>query len=171
MKKILSHALAAGVLAAALFALPASAQDRAVGCSYYQPGMLAFMIGARPAPCAYQGDYMVNHGPVYDGPARRAPQPTYAPAPTASNYPYVHGQYKMSVAPATQTAVVRRSTVKGTTVRSKRVTEERAVKGKRMTVEVKNELPPTKGKPKVVKAQAEVRIYGPDRMEIRLFRR
>jgi hypothetical protein len=152
--------------AAALFSLPASAQsDRAVGCSYYQPGMLAFITGVRPAPCAYQGDYMVNQGPMYDGPARPAPQPTYAPTPMAQHYPYVHGQYRMSGAPAAETTVVRRTT------RSKRITEKRAVKGKRMTVGVKNELPPAKGKPKIVKAQAEVRIYGPDRMEIRLFRR
>jgi hypothetical protein len=36
---------------------------------------------------------------------------------------------------------------------------------------VKNDLPATKGKPQVVRARAEVRIYGPERMDIRLYRR
>jgi hypothetical protein len=182
MKKLLSHALPAGLLTAATLMLSAPAHAY---CGNYQPGMLAFIAGSppRPAVCAYQGDYMVNQGPMYDGPARVAPQPTYAPARTATaSYPYVHGQYKMSVEPVERT-VVRTRPVKRTVVKRKVVKEDvverdvvkrkakRASGGKRMTVEVKNELPPTKGKPKVIRAQAEVRIYSPERMEIRLFRR
>jgi hypothetical protein len=152
MKKSLSHALAAGALAAAtwLASSPAMANP-AVACGVYQPGLLAFMTRTRPAPpCAYQGDYMVNRGPVYDGPAVVAPQPTYSPSPR------VVGSYRVESG-----RLVRRQAVK-------RV--DRTVV-KRPAVNLKNELPARKGKAQTVHARAEVRIYGPDRMDIRLYRR
>ena len=42
---------------------------------------------------------------------------------------------------------------------------------KRTTVNVEGDVAPAKGKPQVVRANAEVRIYGPARMDIRLYRR
>ena len=41
----------------------------------------------------YQGDYMVDRGPVYSGPALIAPQSTYAPSRTADGYPYVYSRW------------------------------------------------------------------------------
>lgn len=163
MKKSPSYSLRSGLLAAAavlLFGTPAQAQ--AIACGAYQPGMLAFVTGIRPAPCAYQGDYIVNQGPAYTGPARIAPQSTYAPNQMAADYPYVRGQLNIARAPAAERAVVRRTTAKRAAVKST---------GKRMTVNVKNDLPPRKGKVQTVHARAEVRIYGPERMDIRLYRR
>jgi hypothetical protein len=172
MKKTLSGLLLAA--AAFVFSAPAHAN-----CGSYQPGMLAFVTGVRPAPCPYQGDYMVNQGPMYDGPARIAPQPTYAPARTsfAGDYPYVPGQYTAHAAeaPVMRTMVRRDYGARRTVyepVRKGSVAKRTAVKqsGSRKTVNVKNELS-TKGRPKVVHARAEVRIYSTERMDIRLYRR
>ena len=78
MKKFLSHCLAGGAVAAATWLAPSPAiANPAVACGAYRPGLLAFMTGVRPAPCAYQGDYIVNQSPKYDGTAVVAPQPTY----------------------------------------------------------------------------------------------
>lgn len=177
MKKSLSHFLRSGMLAAAT-ALLLAAPARAAACGNYQPGMLAFLAGAstRPATCTYQGDYMVKQGPTYSGPAVVAPQPTYAPTPTAGNYPYVHGRYEADTARAADIAPVRKRVVRGKTVKrvaAKRPASKRpAVKsGKRPVVKVKNELPAGKGKVQIVHARAEVRIYSPNRMDIRLYRR
>lgn len=178
MKKSLSHFLRSGMLAAATALLLAAPASAAVGCGNYQPGMLAFLSGAstRPATCTYQGDYMVQQGPTYSGPAVVAPQPTYAPTPTAGNYPYVRGQQKADNARAADMAPVRKRVVRGNTIKrvaAKRPASKRpAVKsGKRPVVKVKNELPPGKGKVQIVHARAEVRIYSPNRMDIRLYRR
>jgi hypothetical protein len=145
MKKTLAHYLvASGLIAAAVpAATPAMAQ--AVACGIYRPGLIALLAPVHPAPCAYQGDRIAEQGPVYDGPAIVAPQPTYSPSPTVGGY--VHGPYRVS-----SERVVRRGGVR--------------------RVSVKNELPAGKGKDKVeiVKARAEVRIYGSERMEIRLYR-
>ena len=85
MKKFLSHCLAGGAVAAATWLAPSPAiANPAVACGAYRPGLLAFMTGVRPAPCAYQGDYNVNQGPKYDGPTIVAPQPTYSPSPSVA---------------------------------------------------------------------------------------
>src|SRR5215208_7357745 len=160
MQKTLVHYLFAGAFVVAALPVASPAMAEAVACRIYQPGMLGFLTGVRPAPCAYQGDYIAKQGPTYDGPAVIAPQPTYSPSRTVGGF--VHGPYR-----AEPEAVVRRTTV----TRVKRVAPRKAV------VSVKDELPPSKGKAKgkgkveIVRAQAEVRIYGPDRMEIRLNRR
>jgi hypothetical protein len=152
MKKYVLHCLAAAAVVSAAPASISPAAAQAVACSYYQPGLLAALSLAppHPAPCEYQGPYIVKQGPVYDGPAIVAPQPTYAPSRTLN---YVHGPYR----PVVAEPAVRHTTVKRT--RTKTV------------VNVKNDLPATKGKPQVVRARAEVRIYGPERMDIRLYRR
>ena len=160
MKKTVSHCLAAAVLAAAaLHAVTPAMADSAVACGSYRPGLLAWLAGTavRPATCVYQGDYIAHQGPTYDGPAVIAPQPTYSPSRSVAGY--VHGPYR---APAVRAKpVVRRATVK----RVKRTVVKKSV------VNVKSELPPSKGKAKIIRARAEVRIYGPDRMDIRLYRR
>jgi hypothetical protein len=159
MKKSLSHLFCAGALAA-MAALPVGAPAYAAACRNYQPGMLAFIAGTRPAPaCASQGDYMVNQAAAYDGPAMIAPQPTYAPTRTAADYPYVHGQYRA------EPAVRAKPVVRATVTRVKRTVAKKPV------VNVKNDLPPGKGRVQIVHASAEVRIYGPERMDIRLYRR
>jgi hypothetical protein len=143
MKKTLAYYLLAGALAAATlpFAPPAMAQ--AVACGIYRPGLLALLAPVHPAPCAYQGDRIAEQGPIYDGPAIIAPQRIYSPSPTVGGY--VHGPYRVQ-----SEGVVRRSGVR--------------------RVSVKNELPAGKGKVEIVHARAEVRIYGTERMEIRLYR-
>jgi hypothetical protein len=145
MKKSLAHWLVGGAIVAAALpsASPASAQP--IACSYYRPGLIALVTGIRPAgPCVYQGDYLVQQGPVYSGPAVIAPQPTYSPSPTLAGYlpgPYrVYGERVVRRIPATR-------------------------------VSVENELPPGIGKVEIVHARAEVRIYGRERMDIRLYRR
>ena len=163
MKKSMVRSLVAGALAAAVLPVASPAMAQAVACGSYQPGLLAFVMRTRPAPCVYQGDYLVQQGPTYDGPAVIAPQPTYSPSRTVGGYVpgpyagggYMHGPYRTE--PAVEVApgpVVRRTT----TMRVRRTV-------------VKNDLPPRKGKLQIIKAQAEVRIYGPERMEIKLYRR
>jgi hypothetical protein len=153
MKKYLSHCLVATALAVAAPANISPASAQAIACSYYQPGLLAALSLAppHPAPCEYQGPYIVKQGPVYDGPALVAPQATYAPSRTLN---YVYGPYQ----PVVAAPAVRHTTV------------ERTVR-KKTVVSMTNELPANKGKPQVVRARAEVRIYGPERMDIRLYRR
>ena len=145
MKRSLAHCLVAGVFVAAPLPLAAPAFAQAVACGIYQPGLLAYLAHTRPAPCSYQGDRIAHQGPTYDGPAVVAPQPTYSPSRTVAfgHYPYR----------AQQQAVVHRSTVR----RIKRVSVD--------------DGEPGKGKVEIVRARAEVRIYGPDRMDIRLYRR
>jgi hypothetical protein len=140
MKKTLFQVVAIGALAAA--ASPAGAQN--VACQDYRPGVFAYMQRIHPAPCPYQGDYMVQNWASYDGPAVIAPQPTYSPSPS---YAYVPSQYAVQPAP-----VVRRTTV-------------------RRYASVKSSAPSGKGKPEIVRAQAEVRIYNRERMDIKLYRR
>jgi hypothetical protein len=148
MKKSLAYSLVAGALAATAV-LAASPATAALVCGYYPPGLFAF--GAtRPERCVYEGDYMVEQGPTYDGPAVIAPQPTYSPSPYVAGY--VRGAYQaLPIAPVIPRATVRH------TVRKRVVT-------------AKSE-PAGKGKPEVVNARAVVKIYGPERMEIRLYRR
>ena len=92
MNKTLNHWLLAGalVVVALPFASPAKAQ--AVACGIYRTGLIALLADVRPAPCSYQGDYIVQLGPVYSGPAVIAPQPTYSPSPTMAGY--VRGPYR-----------------------------------------------------------------------------
>ena len=140
-QKFGSLVVAGGALAA-VFAMTSPAAAEPIACSYYPPGMFAAI---RPAgPCVYQGDRIAQQGPVYDGPAIIAPQSTYAPSPTVNGV----------LAPAVHRTVVRRGPVV-----------------KRTTVNVEGDVAPAKGKPQVVRANAEVRIYGPARMDIRLYRR
>lgn len=89
----------------------------------------------------YHGDYMVNQGPVYSGPALMAPQPTYAPTPTASHYPYV------SERPARYEH------------------EADIVHG-----DMQGDLPANAGGPKTIRARAVVKIHSPQRMDIHLYR-
>ena len=150
MKKSLAHCLAAGALAVS--ALPLTSPG-AAACGYYRPGLFTY-IAVRPAPCVYQGDYMVQQWAAYDGPALIAPQPTYSPSPTVGGY--VHGSYQAQpVVEIDPMPMYRRQRV--------------VARGP--VVHVRNELPPGKGKVQVVRARAEVRIYGSERMEIKLYRR
>ena len=151
MKNSLGHYLAAGMLAAAALPFASPATAGAVSCGYYRPGLFTYMA-VRPAPCVYQGDYMVQQWASYDGPALIAPQPTYSPSPTVAGY--VHGPYR------TAPVVVRRATV--TRVRYAGVNGP--------VVSVRNDLPRSNGKVEIVRARAEVRIYGRQRMDIRLYR-
>jgi hypothetical protein len=141
MKKILNHGLLAGALAAAALPLASPAMAQAVACGIYRPGLFALLAPVHPAPCSYQGDRIAQQGPIYSGPAIVAPQPTYSPSPTVAGY--VGGPY--------------------------RVAPERVV-GRVRRVSVNNDLPAGKGKVEIVHARAEVRIYGSERMEIRLYR-
>lgn len=110
------------------------------------PGMLAFVAVSlsplRPQCAIYQGDYMVNQGPVFSGPAVIAPQHTYAPTPTAFGYRYVSGYSDGGIARHATTRVVN----------------------------VPTDEPAGEGAAQIVRARAEVRIYSPQRMDIRLFR-
>lgn len=146
MKKNLAYALVAGAL---LAPLPFASQAEAgTACGAYRGW---FTAPVRPAPCSYQGPYMVEQGPYYDGPAVIAPQPTYSPSRNVAAY--VPGPY--SAAPVADVAPVR---------------YRRNVEKKSTRVSVKGDAPARKGKVQVVKARAEVRIYGPERMEIKLYR-
>lgn len=145
MKNKFAYALVAGALVAPLpFASPAEAGWG--GCGY-RPGL--FTSAIRPATCAYQGDYMVQQWASHDGPARIAPQDVYAPSRSVANY--VHGPYR--AAPAVEVEP----------------TYRRTVMRKGAKVSVKSDLP-KKGKVQIVNARAEVRIYGSERMEIKLYR-
>ena len=146
MKKTLTHWLLASALAAAALPLASPAMAQAVACGIYRPGLLALLTPTRPALCSYQGDYIAHQGPTYDGPAIVAPQPTYSPSRTVAGY--VRDPYRVA-----SERVVRRAPVS----RVKRVS-------------VTNELPAGEGKVETVHARAEVRIYGSERMEIRLYR-
>jgi len=126
-------------------------------------------VAAPCSPCrSYQGDYMVQQRASYSGPAVIAPQPTYAPSPTAAGYPYVSAQNGAEAypeqgdyqpAPVAEPVAPRRHIVR------------RAVT--RRTVKVHGDLPATKGAQKgvqVIHARAEVKIYGSKRMDIHLYR-
>ena len=145
MKKSMAHCLVAGALVAAPLPLAAPASAQAVACGIYQPGLLAYLAPTRPAPCSYQGDRIAHQGPTFDGPAVVAPQNTYSPSRTVAfgYYPYR----------AQRQAVVHRTAVR----RSKRVSVDDGTADN--------------GKVEVVRARAEVRIYSPERMDIRLYRR
>ena len=109
-------------------------------------GCGAIIALVRPATCIYQGDYMVQQWASYDGPALIAPQDVYAPRRT-----YVQSAYRVEPAIAVERAPV---------------VDYRVRRG----VSVRGDLPRSKGKVEVVKATAEVRIYGRERMDIRLYR-
>jgi hypothetical protein len=147
MKKILNHGLLAGALVAGALPFASPAMAQAVACGIYRPGLIAFVTRVRPAPCSYQGDRIAHQGPTYSGPAIVAPQPTYSPSPSVAGY--VPAPYRVAAS-------------------------ERVVGGAPVSrvsrVSVRNELPAGKGKVEVVHARAEVRIYGSERMEIRLYR-
>jgi len=142
MKKSMAHCLVAGVLVAAPLLLAAPASAQAVGCGIYRPGLIAYLT--RPALCSYQGDRIAHQGPTYDGPAIVAPQPTYSPSRTVSYGDYPYRAQRVALL---DHASVRRSRISADDSR------------------------PARGKVQVVRARAEVRIYGPDRMDIRLYRR
>jgi hypothetical protein len=146
MKKTLAHYLVAAALAAATLPFASPAMAQAVACGIYRPGLFALLAPVHPAPCSYQGDRIAQQGPIYSGPAIVAPQPTYSPSPTLAGY--MRGPY--------------------------RVVPERVVGGAPASgvrrVSVTNDLPAGKGKVEIVHARAEVRIYGSERMEIRLYR-
>jgi len=129
------------VLAGALVALASPAA--AGGCG-------AIIAPVRPATCVYQGDYMVQQWASYDGPALIAPQDTYAPSPTVGVY----------VRPE-RLAVDEYALGAGVAVRHERDVVVRSARVAK---------PARKGKVEIVKAKAEVRIYSPQRMDIRLYR-
>jgi hypothetical protein len=137
-----------------------------------QPGLLAYLFGTTGCtPCpAGSGDYMVNQGPVYSGPAVIAPPPTYAPTPTASGYPYVYAQGE-SEAPAYQESPVYRDPPRRRVSRvvpvHRTVHRHAAI---RQVASARKHVPVKKGGPQFIRARAEVRIYNPQRMDIRLFR-
>jgi hypothetical protein len=141
MQKSPTHYLMAGALAAAAAALASPAG--AGGCSYY-PGVFAAPI--RPALCVYQGDYMVQQWASHDGPALIAPQDVYAPSRT-----YVQSAYRVEPVVAIEPAPVVYHRVN-------------------RVVSVQDDLPRSQGRSQVVRARAVVRIYGPQRMDIRLYR-
>jgi hypothetical protein len=144
MKKSASHLFAAATVATVALA---GAPSPAAACGYYQPGLFEWLAGpafVRPATCIYQGDRIAEQGPTYSGPAIVHPQPVYQPTVT-----YPHGLYQPGVAVAPRETVVRRTTVR----RATRTTTS------------------SRGKPEIVRANAEVKIYSPERMEIRLYRR
>jgi hypothetical protein len=145
MKQSASHLFAAATVATVALM---GASSQAVACGYYQPGLFEWLAGpqfVRPATCIYQGDRIAEQGPTYSGPAIIHPQPVYQPTVT-----YPHGLYRPGVAVVgPRETIVRRTTVR----RAARVTTR------------------SKGKPEIVRANAEVKIYSPERMEIRLYRR
>lgn len=162
---------AAAAGAAALFAATAANAQCGNCRGDYEPGLLAYIAKAFTSTAAtdcvrcvpdYQGDYMVNQGPVYSGPAVIAPQHTYAPTPTAAGYPYVPG-YAATAAEAEP--ALRQRIYPGAPPR-------RVVKKRPVRKVAKVEVGPSgkKGAPQIIRARAEVRIYGPERMDIRLYR-
>ncbi len=112
---------------------------------YYPPAICS------PCVVGYGGDYIVNQGPVYSGPGVIAPPPTYTPTRLSRGYSYISGRYESEpyypryggYAPAVVShyAVRHRVHVRGGVSRVK-----------------------------VIRARADVRIHGPDRMDIRLYR-
>jgi hypothetical protein len=141
MQKSLTHYLVAGALTATAVAFTLPAE--AGGCGYDR-GFFAAPI--RPALCVYQGDYMVQQWASYDGPALIAPQDVYAPSRT-----YVQSAYRVEPAVALEPAPVIHRRVKH-------------------GVSVRGDLPRGNGNVQVVRATAEVRIYGRERMDIHLYR-
>lgn len=142
------------VAAAGLTMLAAASTAHAQGCPSDR-GLLEFLSAPRPQCAVYQGDYMVNRGPVFSGPALIAPQHTYAPTPTAFGYPYVHGDY--AAVPAVEIyrpAVVHRIITRRVATRA---------------THVRGYVPPRKNS-EIIRAKAEVKIYSPHRMDIRLYR-
>jgi hypothetical protein len=140
----------------------------AVRCSpcaapvYYRPVTTCSSCGV-----GYSGDYMVNQGPVYSGPGVIAPEPTYAPTPTAAGYPYIPGQYEddaddlvpysYQTAPHYYRPVPARQNV------------DYPVRGRRI-VNLRPGVPLKKARPQVIRARAEVRIHDRERMDIHLHR-
>ena len=108
-------------------------------------GCGAIIAPVRPATCVYQGDRIAQQWASYDGPALIAPQDTYAPSPTVGVY-----------------------------VRPERLAVDEYGLGLGVAVPVSEPVrvvnPARNGKPQVVKARAEVKIYNPQRMDIHLYR-
>lgn len=146
---------AAAATAGAILLATTAASAQCVPCRpAYEPGMLAFLAGlftpgapecVRCLPMD-QHDYIVDQGPVYSGPALIAPHATYAPSPMAVGYPYVLGY---GIAP-----------------------EHRAVRQlpPRRKIAQAEKKASAKQKAEVINAHAVVKIYGPERMDIRLYR-
>ncbi len=159
----------AAVAAAALFAASAANAQCGSCRADYEPGLLAFLTKAFTASSstecpgcapASHGDYRVKQGPTYAGPAAIAPQPTYSPTPTAAGYPYVGSD----VAPGQEVELAPPRLYPREPVR-------RIVKRPPPTRMAKVEVQTTKkGALQIIRAKAEVRIYGPERMDIRLYR-
>src|SRR5262249_16898196 len=151
MQKRSSHFLIASALALASFAATSSASAQTVPCGYNcQPGLIAWLAApapVRPAPCPWQGPYIVQQGPTYDRPAIVAPQATYQPSRTIN---YTYGAYyapQRAIAPAVAGPVAAPVVTRHATVRTSR-----------------------RGKAEVVNAHAVVHIYNRNRMDIRLYR-
>lgn len=89
----------------------------------------------------YQGDYMVDRGPVYSGPALIAPQPTYAPSRTADGYPYVYSRWSARPLVYSQPISYR--------------------SGERAAPERKIKTSVPESAPEVIRPRTDGRIYGP----------
>jgi hypothetical protein len=180
MSVYLQRLIAATACAAALFAATAAKADCA--CSSSQPGLLEFLVSkfsssqasCVPCPTAYNGDYMVNQGPVYSGPAVIAPHATYEPTPTASGYPYVSGQYDANALAQYESRAD--DAQLGTEYRPPAQLHRRAHRSvvfrraPARKVVILRKISPKKKGTQIIRARAEVRIYSKQRMDIHLYR-
>ncbi len=87
--------LCAAAAGAAVLMAASSASAEPMDCGSHAFWAKAFPWLSDRTRCipVYQGDYMVDRGPVYSGPALIAPQSTYAPSRTADGYPYVYSRW------------------------------------------------------------------------------
>jgi hypothetical protein len=129
--------------AATVATVTLAAASTAQACGYYQPGLLEWLAGVHAVRPATC---------IYQGDRIAEQGPTYDgpaiihPQPVYQpSVTYPHGLYQPGIAVGRpRETVVRRTT--------------RTATGSR-------------GKPEIVRANAEVKIYSPERMEIRLYRR
>jgi len=117
------------------------ASSPAAACGYYRAGLLEWLAG----PYVVRPATCVYQGDriVEQGPTYDGPAIIHPQPVYQPSVTYPHGLRTAVVAP--RETVVRRTTVRRTTRSS--------------------------GKPEIVRANAEVKIYSPERMEIRLYRR
>jgi hypothetical protein len=171
MSSYVQRLIASAACATALFTATAAYADCGACGSSTQPGLLSSLFGASVgcAPCpASSGDYMVNQGPVYSGPAVIAPIPTYTPTPTASGYPYVSAQNEGEPSGYQANGYQPSSRYRVSRVTPAHRTVYRRAPARRM-VAMRKGGPAKKGT-QFIRARAEVRIYSPQRMDIRLYR-
>ncbi len=178
--------LIAGIAAVAALLTAAAANAGCGGCgSYPQPHPVVYVAPPMPAPvrcspcgapvyyqpatnCSpcgigYGRDYMVNQGPVYSGPGLIAPPLTYTPTRLSHGYSYISGRYESE--PYYQTPYRYGG--------YRPAAAPRYAVDHRMhsrVVNVRSDLPAQRRGAKIIRARADVRILGPQRMDIRLYR-